>query len=239
MKLKFGDDFLDGAKAGIPIMLGYICVAFAYGMNVCGRGIPFWLAGIISMTNLASAGQFAGTNLILSHATYIDIIITTLIINARYFLMSVSVAQNLTGNYNVPKKLATAHGVTDEIFAVAVSKKTGVTPMFMAGLIVVPVFGWTLGTVLGGLFAGLLPTNIVNAMNIALYGMFIAIIIPPAKKSKPIMISILIATLISVIVYYIPVIKNFIGSLSVVVVAIIASAIMATFFPIGEEAANE
>lgn len=239
MKLKLSDDFYEGAKAGIPIMLGYICVSFAYGMNVCGRGIPFWLAGIISITNLASAGQFAGTNLILNHAPYIDIIVTTLIINARYFLMSVSVAQNLSGRYSVPKKLATAHGVTDEIFAVASSKSTGVTPMFMAGLITLPVFGWTLGAVIGGLFAGVLPADIVNAMNIALYGMFIAIIVPPAKRSKPITISIIIAALLSSVIYYIPAIRDFVGGLSIVVVAIIVSMIMATFFPIREEASHE
>ena len=225
-------------KDGMPICLGYLAVSFAFGMKVCAGGLPVWLAGLISLSNLTSAGQFAGTNLILSGAAYAEIFFTTFIINLRYFLMAMSLSQKLDGSFNTFRRMSMAHGVTDEIFAVAVGRKGLLSPVYMCGLITTPVLGWTAGTVLGGIFANVLPDSIVGAFGIALYAMFIAIFLPPAKKEKPVLYAVLIAVAISTAFAYIPGLKE-ISSGWVIIIATVASAgLMATFFPIGQSQAD-
>ena len=227
--------FMEGAKHGLPICLGYLSVSFAFGMQVVREGIPVWLAGLISLSNLTSAGQFAGTNIILGGGTYLEIAMTTLVINLRYFLMSISVSQKLSDRFDTKRRLAVSYGVTDEIFGVSVSQPGELTPAYMAGLIVLPVLGWTGGTLLGGTATTLLPQRVTDALGIALYAMFIAIVIPPAKVHRPVLICVLAAAALSTCFAFIPLLKNVSAGWSIIIIAISVSAVMAWLFPLNDE----
>lgn len=177
-------EFLQGIRHGIPICLGYFSVSAAFGITAVRSGLPLWTAVLISLTNVTSAGQFAGVNLMVAGGSMIEIAMTTLIINIRYFLMSLSVSQKVESKMSMKKRLGIAYGITDEIFAVSMQQPRKLTASYMAGLILTPVVGWTLGTFVGGAATQLMPQKLSSAMGIALYGMFIAIIIPPAQRTK-------------------------------------------------------
>lgn len=228
-------EFKDGFRDGIPICLGYFSVSFAYGMTAVLAGLPFWAAVLISLTNLTSAGQVAGTNLILAQAAYMEIMMTTLIINIRYFLMSLSVSQKVENGMSMWKRMFVAFGITDEIFAVSVQRKKDLSAAYMAGLILTPVFGWVGGTALGGAITSLMPDSIAQALNIALYGMFIAIVVPVAKKQKAVFFTAVFAILLSVMFTYVPLFKMLSGGWGIIVITIVVSAVAALLFPVAEE----
>ena len=174
-------EFIRGLRDGFPVCLGYFSVSVAFGMTAVLSGMPLWAAVLISLTNLTSAGQFAGTNLLIAGGTMAELAVTTLIINIRYFLMSLSVSQKVERQMSIPKRLAVSFGITDEIFAVSMQHPGALTGAYMAGLILTPVLGWTGGTLAGAAATSVMPEALSNALGIALYGMFIAIIIPPAR----------------------------------------------------------
>ncbi len=228
-------EFLRGLKLGIPIAIGYFSVSFAFGMMVVASGFSPWIALLISMTNVTSAGQFAGLQLMAVGASYVELILTTIIINIRYALMSLSLSQKVESKIKVLERMFMSTMITDEIFAVAAIEKGEVNSNFFHGLMLLPYVGWSLGTILGALISGLLPHNLQMSLSIALYGMFIAIIIPVAKKSKPVLSAIIIAGTISSIIYYTP-LKNFISSgFRIILVTIVVSAVMAYLAPIDVE----
>ena len=199
-------EFLQGIRHGIPICLGYFSVSAAFGITAVRSGLPLWTAVLISLTNVTSAGQFAGVNLMVAGGSMIEIAMTTLIINIRYFLMSLSVSQKVESKMSMKKRLGIAYGITDEIFAVSMQQPRKLTASYMAGLILTPVVGWTLGTFVGGAATQLMPQKLSSAMGIALYGMFIAIIIPEGKKNKIVLGSIVISFALS---YFASIIKPF------------------------------
>ena len=162
----------------MPICLGYFSVSAAYGMTAVLSGLPLSAAVVISLTNLTSAGQFAGTNLILAGGTYAELIISMLIINSRYFLMSLSMSQKVEEKMSWIRRFAVSFGITDEIFAVSMQRKGPLSAPYLAGLIAGPLIGWTGGTLAGGALTKLLPVSVSNALGIALYGMFIAVVVP-------------------------------------------------------------
>lgn len=224
--------FLNGARHGIPIALGYIPVSFSFGMLAVAAGIPPLAAVIISMTNLTSAGQFAGINIIAASGGMWEMGITTLIINLRYMLMSLSLSQKIE-KMSIVKRLAAAFGITDEIFAVASTRNEKITFPFMAGLISLPYIGWALGTLLGAYVNKLLPKSLADAMGITLYAMFIAIIIPAARKSKSVVLVLITAVIISSVIYFaFPFISS---GWSVIISAVAASAVGAALFKEAEE----
>ena len=224
--------FKKGAFLGLPIALGYLPVSFAFGIKAAANGIaPIW-AIIISMTNLTSAGQVAAVDIIGALGTYAEIALTTLVINARYMLMSISLTQKMR-KFSMGKKLITAFGITDEIFAVSSTYGGELTFPLMMGLIAVPYVGWALGTTLGAFAGGLLPEFLAKAMEISLYAMFIAIIVPAVKKDIKIVFALSLAVAISATMYFL---TPFISSGWVIIIAAIsASALGATFFPRKEE----
>ncbi len=238
MNKKFSE-FLYGAKSGMPICLGYVSVAFAFGMMAVQNGLPVWAAVLISMSNFTSAGQFAGTNLILSGGMYLEIAITTFVINIRYILMSLSLSQKVDEKMTTFERIALSFGNTDEVFAVAMQQKGAVTSPFLAGLIFTPYVGWALGTFLGGVAMGLLPASLQSALGIAIYGMFIAIVIPPWRKSKPILITSLIAIALSCFLHWVPIFKGLSGGWIIIICAVVASAFAAFYFPINDEEVSE
>ena len=226
-------DFTKGLSDGIPIALGYFSVSFGFGILAAGLEIPAFYAFLISATNLTSAGQAAGVEIIAACGTMIEMIATQFVINLRYSLMGFSLTQKLDKRFNTPKRLLISYGITDEIFAVAISQKGSLSATYMAGLIALPFLGWTSGTLAGALSGQFLPAIITDAMGILLYGMFIAIMIPPAKKSKPLLLAILIAAALSMLFKYV---FTFIGSgFSIILSALIASVICAALFPVREE----
>ncbi len=219
--------FLNGARFGIPIALGYIPVSFSFGMLAVAGGIPAWAAVIISMTNLTSAGQFAGINIISAAGGMWEMGITTFVINLRYMLMSLALSQKIE-KMSLIKRLIIAFGITDEIFAVASTTARKVTFPFMAGLIVIPYIGWTFGTFLGAYANKILPESLASAMGITLYAMFIAIIIPASRKNKSVLFVLITAVIISSVIYFT---MPFISSgWTVIIAAVLSSAFGAIFF---------
>lgn len=227
--------FVKGVKDGVPICLGYLSVSFTFGMMCTENGLPFWVAVLISMTNLTSAGQFAGTALILSGGAYLEIAVTTLVINLRYMLMSLSLAQRVDPKMSTGQRLLLSFGVTDEIFAVGMQQKAPVTAAYLAGLIFTPYWGWALGTLLGATATSPLPAALRSALGIAIYGMFIAIIVPPARKVKSVAITISIAGVFSCAFQWLPVLNRLSSGWKIILCAAAASAFAAARFPISDE----
>lgn len=225
------NDFTYGLKKGLPIALGYIPVSFTFGLMAVGGGLPPLTAILISLTNLTSAGQFAGTNLILEGAGYLEITLTTFIINIRYMLMSLSLSQKIDPKITFVQRLIVGFGITDEVFSVASMENGKLSSSYMFGLIAGPIFGWTLGTALGALISSALSQNLGNAMGIALYAMFIAIFIPPAKKSKPALLIVLITVAINLIIKYVPIFGFISSGFRIITATVIGAGIGAALWP--------
>ena len=196
------EEFLCGCKKGIPIALGYFPVSFSFGVLVVSSGLPLGLATLISMTNLTSSGQFAGVSLMLTNASYIEMALTLLMINARYFLMSLSLSQKIDQKMSTLQRMIISFGITDETFSLASLQHGNLTFRFMSGFILLPIIGWTCGAFAGEVLMNFLPVALQNAMGIALYGMFLAIIVPPATKSRKILEVVFISAVMSVIFLY-------------------------------------
>ena len=168
-------DFIDGLKAGIPIALGYLSVSFTFGIIAVSYGFYWWQATMISLACVTSAGQFSGVTTMLVPEQYLDMLVSQLTINIRYSFMSISLSQKVTEHFRGIWRLLFGAIVTDEIFAVAVSRPA-VSRSFFAGLALLPYLGWGGGTLLGALLGNILPERIMSALGLAIYGMFIAII---------------------------------------------------------------
>ena len=228
-------EFKEGIRDGIPICLGYLSVSMAFGLSAVKMGIPVWTAVLMSLTNLTSAGQFAGTTLLAAHGTYLELTITMLIINIRYFLMSLSMSQKVDKEFTTGRRMVASYGITDEIFAVSMQQRKELSFPYMVGLIITPVLGWSLGTLIGGVAMSLLPEALSEAMGIALYGMFIAVIVPPAREHRNVLFVVLLVVFMSYGFAYIPLLRNVSSGWSVIVITIVASGIAAFLFPIEEE----
>lgn len=228
-------EFRDGIRDGLPIALGYVSVSMAFGLTAVKMGIPIWSAILISFTNLTSAGQFAGISLLAAHGTYIEMAITMFVINIRYFLMSLSVSQKVNKEFTTGKRMAAAFGVTDEIFAVSIQRRKELSFSYMAGLIITPILGWTGGTTIGAAATTFLPKLVSDAMGIALYGMFIAIIVPPAREQKNVLFAVLLAIIASFAFRYLPGLCNLSGGWSVIIITVAVSAIAAFLFPVQDQ----
>ena len=227
-------EFLEGIRDGLPICFGYFSVSMAFGLTAVLSGIPIGAAVMISLTNLTSAGQFAGMNLIASHGALIEIALTTLIINIRYFLMSISVSQKVEQKMSMKERLAVSFGITDEIFAVSMQRDHDLTSAYMAGLILTPVIGWTSGTFVGAVATSFMPPVLSNALGIALYGMFIAVIVPPARDQKNVLFAVALAIIASVACKYLPVIRNLSSGWTIILITIVVCLIAAWLFPVEE-----
>lgn len=223
---------------GIPICLGYLSVSFGFGiLAVSKAGLSVFQASIISASNLTSAGQKAGIDVIAAGGTIIEMILLQLTINIRYSLMALSLSQKLDNRFTTPHRLMASYGITDEIFAVCSAQKTPLTPAYMYGMILIAAVGWVTGTALGAAAGELLPLSVSKAMEIVLYGMFIAIIIPPAKKQHSVLFVIAMAAALSVVFRYcLPMVSD---GFAIIISAVAASAAAAFIFPVKDEEAEE
>lgn len=231
-------DYIKGLKLGIPIGLGYLSVSFTFGIMAVSYGFSWYQAVLISMLTLTSAGQLAGIQVMVNPGQYITMLVSQLTINMRYSFMSVSLSQKVSPKFTTFKRFLLGFFMTDEIFAVA-SGEEEVSPKLFFGLSTAPWFGWTLGTLFGSLLGNVLPSMVLNALCIAIYGMFLAIVIPPAKKSKPIIVVIFITAFLSCILYYVPYLRDIPNGISISICAIISSLIGAFLFPVEEKTHKE
>lgn len=227
--------FLQGIRHGIPIALGYLSVSFAFGIQAVAGGLSPLQAVLISMMNVTSAGQLAGLNLMLQGGSLMQMALSQLTINLRYALMSLSLSQRLDGSMTTLHRMLFAFCNTDEIFAVASSQPGKVGKWYLYGLMLTPYFGWALGTWLGAAAGTLLPQFVRTALGIAIYGMFIAIVVPPVREKRAVAVVVALAAGLSLCIRYIPAL-SFIGSgYAIILCAVIAAGVGAALFPIEEE----
>lgn len=231
--------FIQGIKDGSAIGIGYLSVSFTFGLTAVSSGLQWWEALLVSMMNLTSAGQFAGITIMAAAGTYIELALSQFVINLRYALMSISLSQKVDKDFHAGKKMFLGFAVTDEIFAVAMSREGEVSSQYFAGLSVLPYLGWTLGTLAGAVCGNILPQNVSDALGLAIYGMFIAIIVPAMKKDSRILKITLLAVAFSFALYYLPGLKNISSGFAVILCAVAASAVGAVFFPMEEEKQEE
>lgn len=227
--------FSKGVKDGLPIGVGYFAVSFAFGIKA-GAVLHSWiLSTFISMTNVTSAGQFAGLNIMASATgTLVEMAVASLFINLRYSLMAISLSQKVTPSFTTVKRLLMSTGITDEIYAVAMAQEERVNPKYFLGLMLLPYLGWSGGTLTGTVCGQILPDIVVNALGVALYGMFVAIVVPQMKKDKATLIAVAIAIAISFAFRYIPALSVVSGGFAIIICAVVASLICAALFPVKE-----
>lgn len=226
--------FVKGLKAGIPIGIGYLSVSFTFGIMAISLGFSWWQAVLISAFTLTSAGQLAAIGIMTVPFQYLSMLISQLTINLRYAFMSVSLTQKVSKDFKGIKRWFLGFFMTDEIFAVASSEKT-VTTLYFLGLSVMPWLGWTFGTLAGSLMGSILPDLFVASLSIAIYGMFLAIIIPPAKRSRPILAVILAAALLHCALRFLPILKEIPSGIAISLAAILSALLGAALFPITED----
>lgn len=230
------EHFIEGIKDGVPIALGYLSVSFSIGIMALASGLNVFQGAFMSLTNVTSAGQFAGIAVIASGGTLLELILTQLIINLRYALMSLSLSQKLPETMTLWKRMVIAFANTDEIFAVAMNHAKSLTFSYMVGLQSLPVLGWTGGTILGAVAGQVLPPAISSALSVALYGMFIAVVVPVAAKIRPVLWVVILAAFFSCVLYYIPLFSGISAGISIIICTVLASVIGAFFFPVSQEA---
>ena len=228
---KSQNSYTYGLSKGLPIALGYLSVSFGFGITALGMGISSVGAILISLTNLTSAGQLAGIGIIAACGTIIEMILTQLVINLRYSLMGLALTQKLDDSFTTPHRMITSFAITDEVFAVAAAERGLIGKRFMYGLITLPPIGWTLGTVLGVYAGQILPASLCAALGLALYSMFVAIIVPPARKDRGVLIAVLIASAMSCAMYYVPVLSRISTGFRIIICAVVASGLMAVVKP--------
>lgn len=227
-----------GMRDGVPIAIGYFAVAFALGIQATAAGLSPWQSALLSFLNVTSAGEAAGIALLGVGTTYVELAFTQLVINIRYLLMSCSLSQKLSPKTGVLHRLLVGYGVTDEIFGISAATEGTLSPYYSYGAISVAVPGWTLGTLLGAVMGNILPTRAVSALGVALYAMFLAIILPPARKSRVlaglVAVSAAASALLSVLCQRLS-LTWFTEGFRIVALTVIISLGAAILFPIKEE----
>lgn len=233
MKTKIGE-WKNGVKVGIPIAMGYFAVSFTFGILAKQAGLNPFEALLMSVTNLTSAGQFAGLTLIATAAAIIEIAVAQLIINSRYFLMSFALSQKIDPKTPVIHRLLMAYGITDEVFGVSITVPGKLSPYYAYGVMSVAVPGWALGTLFGVISGDILPPRLISALSIALFGMLLAVIIPPAKKSKVVAGLIVISMVLSLTFAMLPILQSISSGLKIIILTILIAGIAAFVFPVKE-----
>ena len=221
----------EGVIAGIPIALGYLAVSFSLGIAAKNAQLTPFQSFLASFFCMASAGEHAGFSVIAAGGTFLEIALITLIANARYLLMSCAMSQKMKPGSSLAHRMLVAFGITDEIFGISIAQPGYLNPWYAYGALLVAVPGWSIGTALGTIAGNLLPLRLVSAFSVALYGMFLATIIPPAKKDRVIAILILVCFAASFGAAYLPFISQLSEGTRTILLTVILSAGAAIFFP--------
>lgn len=239
MEEKFGASrrsvFMAGIHDGVPIALGYFVVAFTLGILAKTAGLTPWQGFVTSAVNIASAGEYAGFTVIAAQAPYLEIAVLTLVANARYFLMAAALTQRFAPETPLLHRLAVSFGVTDEIFGITVARGGALTPYYNYGAMAISVPAWAAGTSAGILAGGILPAAAVSALSVALYGMFVWVVLPAAKKSRPIGGMVLVSCVLSLAATYAPVTCALSGGTRTILLTLLVAGVGARLFPVNEE----
>ena len=225
-------DYQNGLRAGVAVALGYFAVSFTFGMASAADGLSILQAVLISLTNVTSAGQFSGLAVIAAGGTYIEIALTQLVINLRYCLMSFSLAQKLNRTAPHWHRYLMAYSVTDEIFALDASLDRALPPAYHYGITSVAVPGWVLGTLAGAVSGNILPSFVISALGVAIYGMFLAIIIPPARQNRAVLLVVLSAMGLSFLFSILPVLNRITSGFVIIITTVTVAGIAAWLKPI-------
>lgn len=221
-----------GVKDGIPISLGYLAVSFTFGIIAKRAGLNPFQSVLMSVTNLTSAGQFAGLTLISASAAFLEMAVTQIIINSRYFLMSFALSQKINRKTSLFHRMLMAFGITDEIFGVSMAVNGELNPYYTYGLMSIAIPGWAFGTLLGVISGNILPSRLISALSIALYGMLLAVIIPPAKGNKILSVLIIISMIASLLFTKIPFLSMISSGVKIILLTILIAGIAAALFPV-------
>lgn len=228
-------EFMAGVRAGIPVCVGYFSVSFGFGVMAVSQGLTPWQAVLISISNLTSAGQVAGLTVIAAGAALIEMILTQLVINSRYALMSVALGQKLGPDVSTGRRMAAAFFNTDEVFALGMTRLGRLTTAFFVGAGMIAALGWTVGTALGAAAGAVLPLAVRLALGTMLYGMFIAIVVPQARKERPMLVCMVLAMIFSCLFAWVPALNTVSDGLAIVICTVATAAICAVVFPVPEQ----
>ena len=235
MEKKEINNFRMGLRDGLPICLGYLSVSFAFGIFATDSGLSIYEALLISMFNVTSAGQQAAVPIIAGFGSFIELALTQLVINLRYALMSVSLSQRMGSSVRTRDRFLIAFVNTDEVFAVSSAKNADVGRLYLFGLILTPYLGWSLGTLFGAIAGNILPAIVVSALGIAIYAMFVAIVVPFAREGAAPLIAVLTAAGISAALYYVPIFDAIAPGFKIIITAVSVSLLFALIAPVREK----
>ncbi len=231
--------FVRGMRAGIPISLGYFAVSIALGIAARNAGILSWQAALTSLLINASAGEYAGFTLIAAGASYLEVTLMEAVANARYLLMSASLSQKLKSEVGTVQRLLLGFTVTDEIFGVSIAQPEPLDPVFTYGCFLVSTAGWTGGTFVGAILGDVLPLGVLSALSVALYGMFVSVFVPAAKKNRVVLSLIAISFVLSTAATYLPLVSAIPEGIRVIVLTVVISLLAAILFPIDKKDKEE
>ena len=220
-----------GLKDGIPIGLGYFAVSFTFGIMAANTGLTPWQAIVMSLTNLTSAGQFAGLEFIKTGASLGELALAQFVINLRYSLMSCSLSQKFKEETPFFHRLLIGYGVTDEVFGVSVCKSGKLDPIYCYGLLSAAVPGWTLGTAIGAVSGSLLPDRLLSALSVGLYGMFVAIIVPPARDNRTLAWVAAASMTLSFLFSWLPWLRMISSGMRLILLTVVIAGAAAFLFP--------
>ena len=229
--------FISGMRDGLPIALGYFAVSFSLGIQAKEAGMTVLQAAVMSLTNLTSAGEFAALSIIATGGSYISMALSQLIINLRYILMSFALSQRIAPETSTLHRNCMSYGVTDEIFGISVRQPRPLSPFYTYGALLLAVPGWTAGTALGVAAGNILPENVVSALNLALYGMFIAVFIPQSREDKHVAVAVLASMVLSTACAFIPYVKDLRAAspgTMIIILTVLISLVFAIIFPVKE-----
>lgn len=229
-------EYLAGMRAGMPVCIGYLSVSFGFGAMAVAQGLSIFQSVLISALNLTSAGQFAGLTALTAGAAILELILIQLVINSRYALMSMALGQRLGPEATLPRRMAAAFFNTDEVFALGMTRQGKLTVSYFTGAGTVAAIGWISGTALGAVAGSLLPVSVRTAMSTLLYGMFVAIVVPQAKKERPMAVCMVMALVFSCLFTWLPLLKTVSSGLAIVICTVAAAAVCALLFPVEEDA---
>lgn len=231
--------FASGLRDGFPIGLGYLAVSFSLGVAARNAGLNAFQGFLASFLNNASAGEYAGFTVIAANASYFEMFLMTLIANARYLLMSCALSQKIPQETKLIHRLLLGYGLTDEIFGITIARPGKLKPSYTYGAMLIALSCWDLGTALGVIAGNLLPIRAVSALSVALFGMFLAIIIPPARKSKVVAGIIAICFLSSFLTSKLPLISSLSSGTRTILLTVLIAGAAAILFPVPVEETNE
>ena len=228
-----------GVRNGIPISMGYFAVGFTIGIAAKNAGLTPWEGGLASMLNMASAGQFAGFTVIAAGSSFAALILMEIIINARYLLMSASLSQKIDENTGFIKRFLLSLCVTDEIFGISIAEQGKLDPFYTYGAYLISMPGWSIGTYLGTLMGGILPLRVMSALSVALFGMFLAVIIPPARKNRTVLALVLLSFAVSWAADHVAVFDRLPSGTMIILLTILLAGGAALLFPVSDEMLNQ